>query len=93
MAGVEPDYLPENPLARLVTNFPVMWKEGTCEYQGTIVRRLIWLNVYLHKEGERIFREIRYLRCKPQYDVMVDFFRQLEDLGMLGHESFIRGGY
>ncbi|KAJ5710465.1 hypothetical protein N7488_004621 [Penicillium malachiteum] len=30
--GIEPEFLHETTLAGLVTNFPVMWKEGTCEY-------------------------------------------------------------
>ncbi|KAJ5709584.1 hypothetical protein N7493_009875 [Penicillium malachiteum] len=83
--GVEPEYLPEDPLSGLVINFPVMWKE-TCEYQGTIARRLTWFNVFLHKEGERIFKEIRHVRSKP-HDVMDDMSHQLEGLGMLEYES------
>lgn len=84
--GIQPVYLPEHHFAGLRNNFPVMWKDGTCEYQGISAGQLIWLNVFLHKEEEHLFKEIRCRSRKPLYDdIMVYFFWQLESLGMLGY--------
>jgi hypothetical protein len=73
-----------------VANFPVMWKEGTCEYQGIAAKRLVWFIVFFNMEGERIFKERtrRYnARGRLVSDAMGNFFGQLEDLGMIGYES------
>lgn len=88
--NIEPENLPENPWRALVTNFPVMWKEGTCEYQGITAKRLVWFIEFFNMEGEQIFKEKtrRYnARGRLVSDVMGDFFGKLEDLGMIGHES------
>ncbi|KAJ5699216.1 hypothetical protein N7536_002229 [Penicillium majusculum] len=78
----------EYPSAALKAQTPVMWKEGTCEYQGQTARRFVYFIKFVNEEGERIYKEkVRYdPGGRTPLDIMSYFFGQLEDLGMIGYE-------
>ena len=78
----------EYPSAALKAQTPVMWKEGTCEYQGQTARRFVYFIKFVNKEGERIYKEkVRYdPGGRTPLDIMSYFFGRLEDLGMIGYE-------
>ncbi|KAJ5370454.1 uncharacterized protein N7496_006546, partial [Penicillium cataractarum] len=57
------------------------WIEGTYEYKGQTARRLAYFIRLVDEERERIYEE------KGKYNVIVDFFDGLKDLGMIGYES------
>lgn len=78
----------EYPSAALKSQIPA-WIEGTCEYQRQTARRLAYFIEFANEEGERIYKEkVRYNpRGRPPWDVMVNFFDELKDLGMIGYES------
>ena len=78
----------EYPSAALKSQTPA-WIEGTCEYQRQTARRLAYFITFADEEGERIYKEkVRYNpRGRPPWDVMVYFFDELKDLGMIGYES------
>lgn len=65
------------------------WIEGTCEYQGQTARRLAFFIAFTDEAGERLYKEkaINKVPGRPTGDVMVNFFNELEDLGMIGYES------
>jgi hypothetical protein len=78
----------EYPSAALKSQI-LAWIEGTCEYQRQTARRLAYFIEFVDEEGERIYKEkVRYNpRGRPPWDVMVNFFDGLKDLGMIGYES------
>ncbi|GIJ83617.1 hypothetical protein Asppvi_002442 [Aspergillus pseudoviridinutans] len=78
----------EYPSAALKSQSPA-WIEGTCEYQRQTARRLAYFIEFANEEGERIYKEkVRYNpRGRPPWDVMVNFFDELKDLGMIGYQS------
>ncbi|KAJ5531580.1 hypothetical protein N7527_004973 [Penicillium freii] len=78
----------EYPSAALKAQTPVMWKEGSCEYQGQTARRFAYFIKFVNEEGERIYKEkVRYdPGGRTPLDIMSYFFGQLEDLGMIGYE-------
>lgn len=79
----------EYPSAALKDQIPIIWKEGTCEYQGQAARRFVYFIKFVNEEGERVYKEnMRYNpRGRPPWDIMLYFFGQLEDLGMIAYES------
>ncbi|PKX88843.1 uncharacterized protein P174DRAFT_516426 [Aspergillus novofumigatus IBT 16806] len=76
------------PSAALKSQIPA-WIEGTCEYQRQTARRLAYFIEFADEEGEQIYKEkVRYNpRGRPPWDVMVNFFDKLKDLGMIGYKS------
>ncbi|GFF24188.1 hypothetical protein IFM61606_09057 [Aspergillus udagawae] len=78
----------EYPSAAVKSQIPA-WIEGTCEYQRQTARRLAYFIEFADEKGERIYKEkVRYNpRGRPPWDVMVNFFAELKDLGMIGYES------
>ncbi|CAI7639056.1 unnamed protein product [Penicillium pancosmium] len=70
------------------------WIEGNCEYQGEPARRLVYFLEFVDKEAEQNYKEkVKWwgkpvIRDgKPNSNVMVNFFHQLENLGMIGYDS------
>lgn len=65
------------------------WIEGTCEYNAQAARRLVYFIGFVDEDGERIYKErVKYNRHgRPPWDVMANFFGELEDLGMIGYDS------
>ncbi|PTB36098.1 hypothetical protein M441DRAFT_203185 [Trichoderma asperellum CBS 433.97] len=84
----EEEDLAKYPCAALKSQIP-LWIKGTCEYQGQTARRLALFIVFTDEEGERLFKEkVKYnRRGRPPWDVMMNFFDELKDLGMIGYES------
>ncbi|GAQ47338.1 hypothetical protein AKAW_00172 [Aspergillus niger] len=78
----------EYPSAAIKSQNPA-WIEGTCEYQRQTARRLAYFIEFADEEGERIYKEkVSYNpRGRPSWDVMVNFFEELKDLGMIGYQS------
>lgn len=76
------------PSAALKSQLPA-WIEGTCEYQRQTAMRWAYFIKFTDEEGERIYKEkVRNnTRGRPPWDVMVNFFGELKDLGMIGYES------
>ncbi|UKZ71039.1 uncharacterized protein TrAtP1_012006 [Trichoderma atroviride] len=86
---LEDDEVPaENPWAAFKSQLRA-WMKGTCEYQGQTARRLAFFFSFTDEAGERFFKEkaINKVSGRPTGDVMVNFFDDLEDLGMIGYES------
>lgn len=65
------------------------WIEGSCEYQGKTARRLAVFIAFTDEAGERLYKEKAICKRagRPTGDVIVNFFEDLEDLGMFGYES------
>lgn len=68
--------------------------EENSEYQGAPAKRLLYFLEFVDKEAEQNYKEkvkwwgkpvIR--NGKPNPNVMVNFFHQLEKLGMIGYDS------
>ncbi|KAJ5195866.1 hypothetical protein N7449_006345 [Penicillium cf. viridicatum] len=64
------------PSAALKDQIPIMWKEGTCEYQGQTARRFVYFIKFVNEEGERAYKEkMRYNpRGRSPWDIMLYFF-------------------
>lgn len=64
------------------------WIEATCEYNAQAARRLVYFIGFVDEDGERIYKErVKYNRHgRPPWDIMVNFFDELEDLGMIGYD-------
>ncbi|KAJ5966470.1 hypothetical protein N7481_013184 [Penicillium waksmanii] len=70
------------------------WMDGECKYHGEPARRLVYFLEFIDEKAEQDYKEkvkwwgtpvIRDV--KPNSDVMVNFFHELENLGMIGYDS------